>query len=278
MAGPTPDPIDLDAALRGQSPALAAKDAVYRLARAASPEAAGRLEALVREGQTLPIRQRAALGLSLASDARAALLPLLAVDEPRVLAAVLLSLARVGVADDLPAMRAAASRLAEPDAAQARFAELLIAHRLGLGLDVVRPVPTPAAAKPQGRTQAISTGAAQERTTAVARVVLNASLGFEPDMARAEPVQCGRRRLLIMPATGMTGGAIRTFLAARAVIGATAAYEREPGAWYHDLLDPFHAGRGRRRASSVDAGRTRRLRRHRTDRERRLHLRTERDG
>ena len=66
-------------------------------------------------------------------------------------------------------------------------------------------------------------------------MVLNASLGFEPDMARAEPVQCGRRRLLVMPATGMTGGAIRTFLAARAVVGATAAYEREPGAWYHDL-------------------------------------------
>ena len=234
MPAGTPGPIDLEAALKGQSAALPAKDAVYRLARSGVAGANERLSGLVREGATVAIRRRAALGLSLVVDARAALLEALSVDEPSVLAAVMLSLARVGTFEDLKAIRTPATRMSGHDAEQARFAELLLAHRLGLGLDVVPPIPTPPASQVPVRTQAITPGSPQEAVQAWSRFVPNASLGFEPDSRRCAMIRCGRRSILVVPSIELAQEVGR-LLKNRALVGATAAFEREAASWHHDL-------------------------------------------
>ena len=133
-------PADLEQGFKGLSPVVAPKDAVYRLARSGAAGTKERLSGLVRVGASAAIRRRAALGLSLVIDARTTVLNLVDVDEASVLAHVLLSLSRVGTAEDLETMRAAAARLSGHDAEQARFAQLLLAHRLGLGLNVVPPI------------------------------------------------------------------------------------------------------------------------------------------
>jgi len=233
MPGRTP--IDLEAALKGQSPALAAKDAVYRLARSAVAGGKERLSGLVREGETVAIRRRAALGLSLVVDARTALLESLDVHEPSVLAHVLLSLARVGAAEDLKAMRTAATRLSGHDSVQARFAELLLAHRLGLGVDVVPPIPTPPASGIPVRMKAVTLGSPQEVARSWSRFVPNASLGFEPDPRRCSMIHCARRSILVIPSIHLSKEDSRRLLEYRALIGATGTYERETASWHHDL-------------------------------------------
>ena len=235
MPAPTPGPIDLEAALKGQSPALPAKDAVYRLARSGAPGAIERLRGLVREGATVAIRRRAALGLSLVVDGRAALVEAVDVDEPSVLAAVLLSLARVATREDVTAIRTAAARLSGHDEEQGRFAELLLAHRFGIGLDVVPPIPTPPASQVPVRTRAITPGSSQEAAHAWSRFVPNANLGFEPDSRRCAVIHCGRRSILMVPSIELAHEAGRRLLENRALVGATAAYEREAGSWHHDL-------------------------------------------
>jgi hypothetical protein len=229
-------PIDLDAALRGESETLDAKDAVYSLARSAQPGAKERLSGLIHEGQTMPIRRRAALGLSLVPEARGALREAVAtVEAPKVLAGVLLSLARVGLAEDLPVIRAAAARLSGHDADEAHFAVLLLAHRLRLGLDVVPPVRTPVAREVPAKTKAIVPGTAEEAVRAWRRFIPNARLGFEPDPGRCVVLHCARRDMLFIPSVELTPDVGLRLLKERMVLGATAAYERETGTWHHDL-------------------------------------------
>lgn len=235
MAGHTPEPIDIEAALRGQSAVLAAKDAVYRLVRSGAPDAGDRLRGLVREGATVAIRRRAALALSLVPEARLALLDALAVEEPAVLTAVLLSLARVGVAEDLTSMRTAAKRLSGREAEQARFAELLLAHRLHLGPEIVPAMPTPPARELPTRTKPVTSGSAEEIARALAGFVANAHLGFEPDRRRCALIHCARRDILVIPSMERAHGDLQRLLHDRALVGATAAYEREAASWFHDL-------------------------------------------
>jgi hypothetical protein len=232
---PAQTPVDLEAALKGQSPALAAKDAVYRLARSAAPDTKERLSGLVREGASAAIRRRAALGLSLVIDARTALLESVGVDEPSVLAHVLLSLARVGTGEDLKTIRVAAARLSGHDAEQARFAELLLAHRLGLGLDMVPPISTPPARQVPAHTKAVTLGSPQEAMRAWNRFAPNASLGFEPDSRRCAMIHCARRMILFIPSIQLAKEDGRYLLKDRTVVGATAANDRETASWYHDL-------------------------------------------
>jgi hypothetical protein len=232
MPGQTP--ADLEEALKGLSPVLAAKDAVYRLARSAAPDAKERLSGLLREGASAAIRRRAALGLSLVIDARPALLELVGVDEPSVLAHVLLSLARVGVKEDLETIRIAAARLSGHDAEQARFAGLLLAHRLGLGFDVVPFIPIPPASQVPAHTKAVTLGSPQEATRAWSRFAPNASLGFEPDPRRCAMIHCARRLILFIPSIQLAES-VRQLLRNRTVVGATAAHELESASWHHDL-------------------------------------------
>lgn len=234
MPARTPGPVDLEAALQGRSPTLAAEDAVYPLARAAGAGAKERLARLLREKATPAIRRRAALALSLLADGKAALLDSLDTDEPSVLAAVLLSLARIGTADDLKAIRAAATRLSGHPAQQARFAELLLAHRLGLGLDVVPPIPTPPASQVPVHATAVTMGSPEEAARAWTRFMPNASLGFDPDIQQCSMIHCARRSVLVIPSTALREGAQR-LLKERMLVGATAAFERETASWHHDL-------------------------------------------
>jgi hypothetical protein len=228
-------PIELERALQGQSPDLAAKDAVYQLARSGTTGARERLVGIVRGDGTVPMRRRAALGLSLIDDARTALLQLVNVSEPSVLAAVLLSLARVGAAEDVRAIRTAASRLTGSLAEQGRFAELLLAHRLGLGLDVVPPIPTPPDTQEPLDAAAITMGEPQEAVNAWSRFVPNARLGFEPDPRRCVVIHCARRDVLLIPSIVLPNQLRRRLVEARAIVGASAAYEREAAVWHHDL-------------------------------------------
>jgi hypothetical protein len=228
-------PADLEKALKGESPALTTKDAVYRLARSAAPGTKERLSRLVRERGSPAIGRRAALGLSLVIDARTALRGLLGVAEPSVLAHVLLSLARVGTAEVLNNIRVVATRLSGHDAEQAHFAELLLAHRLGLGLDVVLPVSTPPVSQVPDRTKAVTLGNPQETTSAWNRFAPNASLGFEPDSQRCAMIHCARRMILFIPAIELVKEDGRHLLRSRTIVGATAANDRETGSWYHDL-------------------------------------------
>jgi len=235
MAKPIPGPFELERALQGQSPALAAKDAVHKLARSGMADAKERLARLVRDEGPVDTRRRAALGLSLIANARTALLELLDVGEPSILAAVLLSLARVGTAEDAATIRTLARRLTGPLAEQGRFAELLLAHRLGLGLDIVPPIQTPPEREVPVRTSAITSGQPQEAMTAWTRFVANAHLGFEPDKRRCMLIHCARRSILLIPSLELANQIGQRLLAARMIVGATAAYEREAAAWHHDL-------------------------------------------
>jgi hypothetical protein len=229
-------PIDLDAALRGESDALDAKDAVYRLARSGRADAKDRLRQMILDGQTMPIRRRAALGLSLVPDARGALHDVVGtIEDPKVLTGVLLSLARVGTGQDLAVIRKAADRLSGHDADEARFAALLLAHRMHLGFDVVPPIPTPVAREAPSKTKPVAIGSAEEAARAWRRFVPNASLGFIPDPGRSVVVHCARRPMLIIPSIDLTPDAGPRLLKERLVAGATAAYERETGTWHHDL-------------------------------------------
>ena len=222
---PNQTPVDLETALQGLSPALAAKDSVYRLARSGLPDTKERLRALAREGASTSIRRRAALSLSLAVDARPALLELVTVAETAVLPYVLLSLSRVGTVEDLKAIRAAAVRLSSHAAEQARFAELLLAHRLAIGVDVVSPVSTPPASQFPAGSTAITLGSAQEAMRAWSRFVLNASLGFEPDPRRCSLIYCARRILLFIPSIQLANA--RNLLTDRTIVGATETMARE---------------------------------------------------
>jgi hypothetical protein len=235
MAAQDPRPLEIERALQGASSALAAKDAVYHLARSGLPGAKERLTQLIREEASVATRRRAALGLSLLADARAALLDVMDVTEPPVLSAVLLSLARVGIAEDVRAIQAAAKRLIGPSAEQARFAELLLAHRLGLSPEVVPPIATPAASESPLRAKQIAPGNAQEAARAWSRFVPNAHLGFEPDPRRCATLHCAQRHILIIPSMALTTEMDATLRQARMVVGATASYEREAAVWHHDL-------------------------------------------
>jgi hypothetical protein len=235
MPSDRPGDSNLQAALEGHVPALAAKDAVYVLARSQGAAARDQLRELVRQHAAVAVRRRAALGLSLVVDARAALLELVDVDEPSVLAAVLLSLARVGTAEDVKTIRTAARRLGSPAAEQARFAELLLAHRLRLGPGVVPPVRTPAASQVPVNAHAVTPGSPQEAVAAWSRFVPHASLGFEPDSRRCAVIHCARRNILIIPSTELTTQGRERLLEERMLLAATAAYERENGTWHHDL-------------------------------------------
>lgn len=235
MAAPTPGPVEIERALQGQSAALDAKDAVHQLARSGFPGSTERLIQLVREEPAIATRRRAALGLSLMADARTALLNLVDVSEPTVLASVLLSLARVGSAEDVRAIRAAATRLNGASAEQARFAELLLAHRLGLSRDLVPPIPTPPEIKVPVRANGIVQGVAQEAAIAWSRFVPSAHLGFEPDPRRCAVLHCEQRNILLIPSIELATGIGARLRRAPVVVGATASYEREAGYWLHDL-------------------------------------------
>jgi hypothetical protein len=235
MAAQEPPPIDLEAALQGRVPALPAKHAVYRLARSGAAGATERLAGLLRQPTAVQIRRRAALGLSLLPDARTTLLEAVSVDEPTVLAAVLLSLARVGVDADVDTIRSATARLTGRAAEQGRFAELLLAHRLGLGREIVPPIPTPVANEAPTRTSEVTSVSPQSAATAWERFVPNASLGFEPDPYRGVVIQCAGSSVLVLPSAESRGEGVRNLLVERRLIGATATYEREDGSWHHDL-------------------------------------------
>ena len=228
-------PVSLDRAISGQYSDFAPKDAVYQLARSGMAGAEERLVALAREEGPPEIRRRAALALTLMTNARSALLPLLEVRQPSVLAAVLLALARVAEAEDVKAMRGAAGRLSGHEAEQARFAELLLAHRLGLGPDVVPPIVVEPENQVPRNTRSIVAGNREEAEKAWSRFTPHANLGFEPDGRRSALIHCANRDILFIPSIEFSGANGSHVLAVRMIAGAAASYEREAGLWRHDL-------------------------------------------
>jgi len=228
-------PISLDRALDGQYSEFAPKDAVYQLARSGMAGAETRLVALAREQGPLPIRRRAALALSLMANPRHALLPLLDVREPAVLAAVLLALARVAQPEDLEPMRRAAGRLSGHEAEQSRFAVLLLAHRVGFGPEIVPTVVLQPERHLPTDTRSIDAGSRQEAEKAWSRFRPQAALGFEPAGLRSLLIKCPNSDILFIPAQDFHGENGSRAFKERMIAGATASYEREAGVWCHDL-------------------------------------------
>ncbi len=235
MPTPISGPISLDRALSGENATFAPKDGVYQLARSGLADAQARLVALAREEGPLDIRRRATFALSTMADARSVLLRLVDVGEPAVLAAVLLALARVGKAEDVKVIRRAAGRLSGHEAEQAQFSELLLAHRVGLGPEVVPPIAIQPERQKPSDARALSAGSPEEARQACDRFVAQAHLGFEPDVQRSALIHCVHNDILFIPATDLHGGKGERVLATRMIAGSTASYEREAGVWRQDL-------------------------------------------
>ena len=122
-------------AVRGKLEGASRADAVEQLAASDYPNKHRDLEALL-DDESAPSRLRYLAAVNLArADTRVAhqiLLRATTVKDPRVLAGVMRALGQIGGKTALDAINNVGPNVSSPARAQAEFAAILIAHRLGL--------------------------------------------------------------------------------------------------------------------------------------------------